>query len=288
MESCKFDPETFTLTLEELRLYRYAAFIITCIILPYIVYRNSLDYLQWEKEEKTSADHYSDIFSGISMATLLFVFGNYTNTFKFPQNLVTIITVFLSMFAFGKIGELNFAKTDLSRYEEWDYRMYSLLGGGVAFGLLLAIHHFMEASKSDVLPEFALSLFIPLLIAVAGYITVKQQNDNLYSVEWLKNKINAESETLSLPDKKKTIKLHPHHYMIFLSLAFFTRFDTWISRISAGICIGIFMQGGASYSFGSIFDKIRPRLCLQDNYCRYINEPVKCQEYLGETYCKQV
>ncbi|KAG0024771.1 NAD(+) kinase [Entomortierella chlamydospora] len=36
---------------------------------------------------------------------------------------------------------------------------------------------------------------------------------------------------------------HPHHWQLFYILAFFTRFDHWVSRVGAGIVIGAYMQG---------------------------------------------
>ncbi|KAF9930082.1 NAD(+) kinase [Modicella reniformis] len=36
---------------------------------------------------------------------------------------------------------------------------------------------------------------------------------------------------------------HPHHWQLFYTLAFFTRFDNWISRVGAGITLGCYMQG---------------------------------------------
>ncbi|KAF9432295.1 hypothetical protein BGZ76_011008 [Entomortierella beljakovae] len=38
-------------------------------------------------------------------------------------------------------------------------------------------------------------------------------------------------------------RFHPHHWQIFYTLAFFTRFDSWVSRVGAGITIGAYMQG---------------------------------------------
>lgn len=36
---------------------------------------------------------------------------------------------------------------------------------------------------------------------------------------------------------------HPHHWQLFYTLAFFTRFDHWVSRVGAGITLGCYMQG---------------------------------------------
>lgn len=36
---------------------------------------------------------------------------------------------------------------------------------------------------------------------------------------------------------------HPHHWQLFYILAFFTRFDHWVSRVGGGIVLGCYMQG---------------------------------------------
>lgn len=36
---------------------------------------------------------------------------------------------------------------------------------------------------------------------------------------------------------------HPHHWQLFYTLAFFTRFDHWVSRVGGGITLGCYMQG---------------------------------------------
>lgn len=36
---------------------------------------------------------------------------------------------------------------------------------------------------------------------------------------------------------------HPHHWQLFYMLAFFTRFDHWVSRVGGGIVLGCYMQG---------------------------------------------
>lgn len=36
---------------------------------------------------------------------------------------------------------------------------------------------------------------------------------------------------------------HPHHWQLFYTLAFFTRFDHWVSRVGGGITLACYMQG---------------------------------------------
>ncbi|KAG0301817.1 hypothetical protein BGZ98_008029 [Dissophora globulifera] len=48
---------------------------------------------------------------------------------------------------------------------------------------------------------------------------------------------------------------HPHHWQIFYTLAFFTRFDTSLSRVGAGIVLGCYMQGIMAYGFDYLIEE---------------------------------
>ncbi|KAG0292560.1 hypothetical protein BGZ96_003983 [Linnemannia gamsii] len=48
---------------------------------------------------------------------------------------------------------------------------------------------------------------------------------------------------------------HPHHWQLFYILAFFTRFDHWVSRVGAGITLGCYMQGIMAYGFDYLIEE---------------------------------
>ncbi|KAF9972788.1 hypothetical protein BGZ73_004017 [Actinomortierella ambigua] len=48
---------------------------------------------------------------------------------------------------------------------------------------------------------------------------------------------------------------HPHHWQIFYALAFFTRFDHWVSRVGGGIVIGCYMQGIMAYGYDYLLEE---------------------------------
>ncbi|KAF9399897.1 hypothetical protein BGX21_005402 [Mortierella sp. AD011] len=48
---------------------------------------------------------------------------------------------------------------------------------------------------------------------------------------------------------------HPHHWQLFYTLAFFTRFDHWVSRVGAGIVIGAYMQGIMAYGYDYLIEE---------------------------------
>uniref|UniRef100_A0A914E587 Uncharacterized protein n=1 Tax=Acrobeloides nanus TaxID=290746 RepID=A0A914E587_9BILA len=50
------------------------------------------------------------------------------------------------------------------------------------------------------------------------------------------------------------VYIHLHHWQMFYSMAFFTRFIDPISQFSSGVFIAIFIQGGCQYGFDDILE----------------------------------
>ncbi|KAF9211512.1 hypothetical protein BGZ59_007960 [Podila verticillata] len=48
---------------------------------------------------------------------------------------------------------------------------------------------------------------------------------------------------------------HPHHWQLFYMLAFFTRFDHWVSRVGGGIVLGCYMQGIMAYGYDYLIEE---------------------------------
>ncbi|KAF9405571.1 hypothetical protein BGZ94_003473 [Podila epigama] len=48
---------------------------------------------------------------------------------------------------------------------------------------------------------------------------------------------------------------HPHHWQLFYALAFFTRFDHWVSRVGGGITLGCYMQGIMAYGYDYLIEE---------------------------------
>ncbi|KAG0098714.1 hypothetical protein BGZ93_010596 [Podila epicladia] len=48
---------------------------------------------------------------------------------------------------------------------------------------------------------------------------------------------------------------HPHHWQLFYILAFFTRFDHWVSRAGGGIVLGCYMQGIMAYGYDYLIEE---------------------------------
>ncbi|KAG0376699.1 hypothetical protein BGX24_007346 [Mortierella sp. AD032] len=48
---------------------------------------------------------------------------------------------------------------------------------------------------------------------------------------------------------------HPHHWQLFYILAFFTRFDHWVSRVGGGIVLACYMQGIMAYGYDYLIEE---------------------------------
>ncbi|CAO3565895.1 unnamed protein product [Mortierella alpina] len=48
---------------------------------------------------------------------------------------------------------------------------------------------------------------------------------------------------------------HPHHWQLFYILAFFTRFEDWVSQVAAGITLGCYMQGIMAYGYDYLIEE---------------------------------
>ncbi|OMH85465.1 hypothetical protein AX774_g955 [Zancudomyces culisetae] len=58
------------------------------------------------------------------------------------------------------------------------------------------------------------------------------------------------------PAGKVKYMVHIHHWQLFYILAFFTRFPTTVSRICAGLVLGIYTQGCVAYGHGEILETL--------------------------------
>jgi len=216
-------------------LNRYLFFILGSVVIPYFLYQKVAEEKSWtERRVKSESEHLESIFTAVAYSTLLFVFGNYKNTFDW----VTSIVVTLSILGFGYLTDLPFAHQSLSSFENWNGKMWTLMGVSVGIVLLFASYCIYLSTKQDN-PNFwkwyVGCLIIPICLGAISYRTVQNQNND--------------------PKEKKKVTLHLHHFQIFLVLAFFTRFPNLPCRIAAGIVLGIFLHGGASYGFDTSFEQ---------------------------------
>ena len=213
----------------QLYLGRYVIFILSNILIYLSYYKLAKDW-NWELQIKTNSVHYRNITNLILLSTTIYVFGNYDNRWDWMMFFVT----FASALGFGYLAEQPFLKTSVSAddIKKWSIKTKSFFIGVFALIFALAIYHIKLAFDKKIamvyLIMFGLVMFVYLGLP---YFIQKQENGVAY---------------------------HPHHWTIFWILAIFTRFNTIISKVCAGICLGIYIQGSSMYNndrfLGSIFD----------------------------------
>ncbi|KAF9274282.1 hypothetical protein BGZ68_000812 [Mortierella alpina] len=115
--------------------------------------------------------------------------------------------------------------------------------------------------------------------APSNYVSRTGSHDNLVVVDVRNNKHNSLSEAAVTPAEQRsaletaepeiTIQpyqpyvwsaavpgyFHPHHWQLFYILAFFTRFDDWVSQVAAGITLGCYMQGIMAYGYDYLIEE---------------------------------
>ena len=68
------------------------------------------------------------------------------------------------------------------------------------------------------------------------------------------NNVDDDDGILGPVTYRQTLKLHLHHYQIFLYLALFTRYPTPWSRVASGLALGAACHGVAAYGCDSVFE----------------------------------
>ncbi|KAF9959727.1 hypothetical protein BGZ72_008974 [Mortierella alpina] len=115
--------------------------------------------------------------------------------------------------------------------------------------------------------------------APSNYVSRTGSHDNLVVVDARNNKPNSLSEAAVVPAEQRSAletaepeitiqpyqpyvwsaavpgSFHPHHWQIFYILAFFTRFEDWVSRVAAGITLGCYMQGIMAYGYDYLIEE---------------------------------
>lgn len=61
----------------------YLYFILSFLLVPYLLYRWIASKYKWELNSKSVGRHCSDLLLGMSYGLILFTFGNYTHTYRF-------------------------------------------------------------------------------------------------------------------------------------------------------------------------------------------------------------
>lgn len=211
-------------------LYKDASFnnsqlilFLLCILTSYILYRNFALQMDWRHNIRSCDQIYSDISYLLFLSTVLFFFGNYNNTF----DTYTVIGLLVGLFGFGAIGQTPYLQNNLSNMETWSSSAWIAYGIGTLIVIIIILYHVELVNDEGYTGNYVLTLLIPIMFGTLAYYTTNM--------------------------KGSKIKFHPHHWFIFYALAFFTRFDTVLSQLSAGLSIGVFVHGVSAYGADRAF-----------------------------------
>lgn len=100
----------------------FVYFMLSFFIVPYPLYRMIATKYHWEINPKSIARHWSDTMLGFSYGLILFIFGNYSKAYSW----ITVIAFYPSLFGYGLLAELPFAKESLPSIRSWPKGMWIL------------------------------------------------------------------------------------------------------------------------------------------------------------------
>ena len=218
------EPTTCPKTLINFNKYRYPVFIGTLIV-NYFLIRYLSQKFQWEYRKKTSLENYQDITFLVILGTVVFVFGNYAQTFDHW----TVSSILITTFVYGWITNLPTFKVSLVGWRNWTGQVWSAVI--ISLSVLALVFGYMIKQSYNCNTLLEISIYA--IIAVLWFVGLSISN----------HRNNLELERIG-GDKKP---LHIHHYQWSYALAFFFSFDSIISKIGSGIILGIFVNGLAVY-----------------------------------------
>ncbi|CAI2165151.1 6559_t:CDS:2 [Funneliformis geosporum] len=259
-------------------LLPYIYFNVAFVIIAYPLYRIIGGIFNWELDIKTPANLFSDMMALVRYGFIVFVIGGYARTF----NWIMILSFYMALFGFALLAELPFARHSLATQNNWPVRMWILFIFAVLAVLLMAGFHIyliidQDESRSKDNIHIALylgCLIIPVILMTLGYIFKQEQNTRFLTKSYF-NVIRIFKRRPQLPSANenqqpqldtealvqvqpfgKIALIHIHHWQIFYTLAFFTRFDHPVSQIAGGISLGIYTQGIGAYGPDNFLEEI--------------------------------
>jgi len=258
------------------------AFFIGTLYLAYFLFRLILGRVfDFERHKKSPAQHYHHLVDIFIYGTVLFIFGNYSQSFSW----ITALCIIIGLFGFATICELPFCKVSLQSLKTWDIKLKLIcLFAGVIIAVAAGYHIYLatqfkiDNDTSLILPYILALILICLFLFLSTFIVYKYQNmsfprlkKRIISVgernrnvimtrnEFEERKRDATRDVINSDEvlfiDMPRVGFHLHHWQIFYYLAFFTRFDDVISEICAGLVIGIFLHGISAYGFHDLLEE---------------------------------
>ncbi|PVV03311.1 hypothetical protein BB560_002219 [Smittium megazygosporum] len=134
LHSCSYaDPYHGAWTLVSFDLVQYLKFFATVVIAGPVFYRVLASALNLERHYFSIVGYYNLFLRNLTFSFILFVLGNYSNTFGF----VTIFFYFVGIAGYSYLVELPFLKVSLPTWRSWSSATWAV--HLVALGTILAI-----------------------------------------------------------------------------------------------------------------------------------------------------
>ena len=230
-------------------LKRWLGFI-SCLLLAYGITQGiANNYFLVDKEKLTWRNNVENIFIVTVLATVVFVFGNYSNTFPNVATVLFILTIPIAWVFFEKY----FDTVHINNVEDWDANQRKMNISLLIVVLVIVLAHIYIAKKRCMLIPFLFYIFLIGTVVTVLYLTS------------------------TLPDAyQKSFFLK--YWLVGWLLAFFTRFkdSTW-SELGAGFALGTFIYGFALYR-----DSMAWYECRETSYFRCNNNGPRLCEAVGD------
>ncbi|GES90676.1 hypothetical protein GLOIN_2v1734211 [Rhizophagus clarus] len=265
------------------------------VIIAYPLYRIIGGFFNWEMDVKTPSNHFGDMMALVRYGFIVFVLGGYAKTFNWITILSFYIALFgfalLAELPFAKQSLVTWRNWSIKM---WILIIVAVCAVLVMTGfhiylaiLLMNVNKFRE--KNDVYIAWYLGclVIIPILMTFA-FIAEQEQNTRFLTKFFLKvisifkrnsqkqlpptNENGSETQQQQTDTEaqaattgttsgaepqpyNKKARVHLHHWQIFYSLAFFTRFNHPVSQVAGGITLGIYTQGIGAYGPDSYLEE---------------------------------
>jgi hypothetical protein len=211
-------------------LFNWVTFI-ACLLFSYGLNQGIANkYFLVDHEKQTWRNNVENIFLMLVFGSLVFVFGNYNQTFPNIGTvmLMIMIPIVWTIFEirFGTNTNNNYTGGSIDTLGTWDNNSRKINLTVIITTFILILAHLKLAKHYNILPKFLFFLVVEILIIIILFLTSIGENTNF----------------------------NLHYWLIGWLLAFFTRFkdSTW-SELGAGFALGLFIHGFSVYKNNLIF-----------------------------------